>query len=501
MVRCLVAVAASLALAVPSALAEDLAAVVRRDIAALGLKKAAVAVSIRDVATGRVILSSHGNDPMIPASNMKVLTTGAALAALGPSFAFQTRLVRDGSRLVIIGDGDPALGDPELLAQSSFVDAAGKTHTGMSVEHLIDCWVRAAAASGITVVSEVVVDDRIFAREGAHPSWPKDQLDEAYCAPPSGVNFHGNALHVSVSPAASGSGAPTITRLSPEAPWLSIINKGTSRKGKSDRNTLWIARSAENGQLTLFGNAKATLESPIAVGLGEPGLFLGQCLSDRLRRRGISVGATRMARADEGAFTGDAIGPVLRTPLSTVITKCNVESENLYAEALIKRVGALETNGVGSWSSGARAVNAAIAARIGSAAGFRISDGSGLSRDNRVTADGMTAWLASVASDSTLGGQFLASLAVAGKSGTVARRMKDINPTQATVQCKTGYIDKVSCLSGIVTSGDGTRYAFSVLGNELSERDAVGKVKRLQDTIAKRIADAIGARSRSALGG
>ncbi len=499
MVCLALAVAAPLALAVPAARPSDLAPSVRAEIAALGLSKARVAVSIRDVATGRVVISSLGSEPMVPASNMKLLTTGAVLQGLGPNFAFQTKLLHDGDRLIIVGDGDPALGDPELLAQSSFVDGEGKTHTGMTIEHLLDCWVRAVTAAGINRIAEVVVDDRILAREGPHPSWPKDQLDEAYCAPPSGVNFHGNALLVSVAPAPGG--APTITRLSPAAPWLTITNKGTSRQGKGDRNTMWIARSPETGGLTLYGNVKTAPESPITVGLGDPGLFMGQCLSDRLRRRGIAVGSTRMARIDEGSPSGDVIGPVLRTPLSTVITKCNVESENLYAEALLKRLGALVTGRAGSWSNGAATVAQAVKARIGSATGFAVSDGSGLSRDNRVTADGMTAWIASLASDSTLSAQFLASLAVAGKSGTVAKRMKDINPAEAIVQCKTGYIDKVSCLSGVVTSGDGTRYAFSVLGNNLSEKDAVGKLKRLQDRIAKLIAQSIGTTTRSAIGG
>ncbi len=478
----------------------DLAQAVQHQIKALGLKKAAIGVSIRDVATGKVVASFHADDPMTPASNMKLLTTGAALVTLGREFSFETRLLKDGERLVVVGDGDPALGDPELLAQSSFVNAAGVVHTGMTIEDLLQSWIRAVAATGAKSISEVVVDDRIFAREGAHPSWPKDQLDEDYCTAPSGLNFHGNALHVSI--AANAGGAPKVTSLSPAAPWITIQNKGTCRAGKNDRNTAWIARAADTGALTIYGNVKTTLVSPIAVGITDPAAFLGQCLADRLRRVGVAVGIVRVAGAKDPAPAGSPIGPVLRTPLTTVITRCNVESDNLYAESLMKRVGAKIAAQPGTWANGSRAISQALQAIVGSSAdGFVVSDGSGLSRDNRVSADGVTVWLAALAADSTVGPAFVGSLAVAGQSGTVRKRMKDINPALAVVQCKTGYIDKVSCLSGYVTSGNGTRYAFSVLGNNLSERDSVGKLKGLQDKIARLIADTIGAPSKQALGG
>ena len=244
---------------------------------------------------------------------------------------------------------------------------------------------------------------------------------------------------------------------------------------------------------------KTTLASPIAVSVADPAAFLGQCLADRLRRAGVTVGSVRVAKVTDPARCGSPIGPVLRTPLTTVITRCNVESENLYAESLMKRVGAKISAQPGSWGNGSRAIALQLQAIVGSSAErFVVSDGSGLSRDNRVTADGVTAWLAALAANSTVGPAFVGSLAVAGKSGTVQKRMKNINPGLAVVHCKTGYINKVSCLSGFVTSGNGKRYAFSVLGNNLSERDSVGKLK---GKIASLIADTIGAQSKQALGG
>ncbi len=478
----------------------DLAQSIRGEVAGLGLKKAVIAISVRDVATGSSIISIRGDEAMTPASNMKLLTTGSALLALGPNFIFRTRIVRDGDRLTIVGDGDPALGDPDLLAESNYVDAAGTVRTGLTINDLLQTWTTSIKATGMKRVGEIVVDDRIFAREGPHPLWPKDQLDEQYCAPPSGLNFHGNGICITAAP--NPGRAPTITSLSPAAPWMTIVNKGTSRAGKNDRNTMWIIRQPKTGELTIYGNVKVAYAEPITVAVSDPATFLGQCIAQRLIAAGIPVQSVRVAGANDPAPSGTQVGPVLQTPLATVITRCNVASQNLYAESLLKRLAAAKTGAPGTWASGSAVIRGLLAAQVGSqASAFVISDGSGLSRGNRVTANGMTEWITAVANNADVGAMFVDSLAIAGKTGTVRKRMKDIDPSVATVQCKTGYIDKVCCLTGFVTARDGTRYAFSVLANNLSEANSVAKAKKLQDRVAKLIADSVAARSKPAIGG
>lgn len=487
--------------AIPSAAAsnESVSAAIREAVATTGLKKAVIAVSVCDASSGKSIVSVRGGEPLVPASNMKLLTTAAAMTVLGPDFAFSTRMLLNGDRLTIVGDGDPALGDPELLAASTFSDASGKVHTGMDIERLLDTWVVSLRAAGVQSLREIVVDDRIFVREGAHPSWPKDQLNESYCAPPFGLNFHANSIALSVAPRAGA--APEITKITPQAPWVSITNKGTSRSGKNDKNTVWFARTPETGDLTLYGNVRTKLASPILVPVGDPSLFLAQCLAHRLRAAGVAVATARIAAAADATPSGKPIGPVLRTPITTVLEHCNSESDNLYAECLFKRVAFAKTGAAGSWPVGARVMQGELRARMGRASeAFVVSDGSGLSRDNRVTADGLASWLASVAQDDRIGHRFIETLPVAGRSGTVRKRMKEINPAVALVHCKSGYIDKVCCLSGYVTASDGTRYAFSVLANGLSEAGAVSKAKKLQDRVCALLAEELAGR-RSALGG
>lgn len=487
----------------------DLGAEIARAVSATGLKKARIAVSVRRVdaagdsgARSAASVSILASEPLVPASNMKLMTTGAALLTLGAEFSFRTRLVLAGDRLVIVGDGDPAFADPTLLAESVMTLPNGTVKQGIAVDDLVGAWVRAVAASGITSVREVIADDRIFAREGHHPVWPRDQLSESYCTPPSGINFHLNALRI--WPKHVGGGAPDLSRMEPAIPGLGIRNKASSRNRKNDRNSIWFAIDPVDGSLTAHGNVKQSYVEPVEVALADPASSLALLLAERLKEAGVAVGGARSAIASDPAPAGRTIGPVIESPLSTVITRCNVDSQNMYAEALLKRIAFARTGKPGNWTDGARAVHETVARVIGvqPAMPFAVSDGSGLSRANRVTADGMTRWLVALAEDPATGRVFADSLAVNGRTGTVRKRMNDIDPAHAVVQCKTGYIDGTSCLSGYVTAPDGRRYAFSVLANGLTEPAAVSKAKQLQDRVARILADELRESApRAAMGG
>src|SRR5690606_28843848 len=150
-----------------------------------GLGNAGVGVSIVDVATGRELASHRADERMIPASNLKLLTSGAAVAVLGPTYEFRTQIERHGDKLVIRGAGDPAFADPVLLEQM-----------GVTLDAFMDRLVESVTRVGMTRCDEIIVDDRVFDRTYIHPDWPRDQLDKGYCAEVSGLNFHANVLRI-----------------------------------------------------------------------------------------------------------------------------------------------------------------------------------------------------------------------------------------------------------------------------------------------------------------
>jgi D-alanyl-D-alanine carboxypeptidase/D-alanyl-D-alanine-endopeptidase (penicillin-binding protein 4) len=475
------------------ALSAELSASVRQAITATGLKKADIAVSIRDTHTGEVLVDVSGQKPLLPASNMKVITTGAALHALGPDFMFRTRLLRDGDRLTVVGDGDPSFGDPALLAQMVFKDSQGNVQAGLTVDGLLDRWIDAVRSAGVTRVRELVVDDRVFDRQFVHPAWPENQLGNSYCAQVSGLNFHANLLQAFLK---EDKGQGLVERWSPSAPWIRVTNRSTASNGKKAEQTVWVGRTEDPTVYTLNGNMKARPADPIAVCVDNMPSFFARLLAERLRAAGVVVEQARTAQPTEAAPTGQTMGPVIQTPLKSVLVRCNTDSQNMYAESLLKRVGYARASGApGSWTNGGNAIAQAVDERLGAgtaARGLTVSDGSGLSRQNRVAASLITAWMQSVAADPKLRDAFIESLAVAGETGTVAKRFKGLDTTKVFAPCKTGYINGVSCLSGYVGAvGHTPRFTFSVMCNELTEANAVSKAKDLQEKVVQLLAQSM----------
>ena len=486
---------AVVSLAAPAARA-DLEAEVRLEIQRSQITRGMIGVSIRDADSERAALASilwsngtfstAADAPLIPASNMKLLTTGAALHALGPDFVFQTRLLRDGNRLIIRGDGDPAFGDPELLATM----VVGERQ-GLSVDDFMALWVEPVAQASIRGAVEIVMDDRIFAREFAHPVWPADQLTQRYCAEVSGFNFHLNVLHFYPRPSAYGDGHPDLSVFEPRAGWLSPRNRATSARGPNDQSTVWIARRPGTNDLTFYGNVKFAYRAPVPVTLHDMPTFFAHLLAERLEQRGVSVRSWRLATEDDGPLTGADCAPIIKTPLAVALARCNTDSQNLYAEALLKRTCYERTRQSASWNVAAAILRNIAHERLAlpfAPPDLIVSDGSGLSRENRVAPATLTAWLGSFHRDAALGPVFKASLAIAGENGTLDNRFSGIDLFGAEIRAKSGFINNVSCLSGYVTMPDGRCRAFSVMANDLNSLADVRLAKKLQERIVSAIA-------------
>ncbi|MDX2016868.1 MAG: D-alanyl-D-alanine carboxypeptidase/D-alanyl-D-alanine-endopeptidase [Planctomycetota bacterium] len=449
--------------------AQELNPEVQRILSTAKLDKAKVGVSVIDVSSGRTMVSIAGNTPLVPASNMKILTAGAAAWALGPDFIFTTTLAMDGDKLIVTGSGDPSLVDPEMLTEAQ---------PRRTVADVISLLGSSVQRGGVQAVSEIVVDDRVFDREYVHPSWPTDQLNRWYCAQVSGVNFHCNVLAVYTRPGSDGpGGAPTYT-LQPAMPWISVENR--ARTVKEQKNSVWLTRPADRNAFTLFGEVGMPVQQPVEVTLHEPAMVFGQVLASSIVGTGVTVGgsteregalrAVRLAGAEEKFTTATPLA-IIKTPIGDVLRRCNADSQNLYAEALFKRVGHQVTKEPGSFANAAAVMRMMISERLGpeAAAGTTIADGSGMSRLNQVAPSTLTKWMAALLNDSKTRDAFLASMPKPGE-GTLRSRFDErkTRPFRSDIRGKSGAINGVRCLSGVVTSADGrTRYAYSVMVNDV----------------------------------
>lgn len=487
-----------------AAMAQELNGRIENLITSAKIGSATVGVCVVDLQTGRTLADIDSDAGYIPASNMKVLTTGAALKVLGEDFIFRTELILDTSgapgeiRLILRGSGDPALADPVVLDRMS---------PKMSIQSLLGAMAGAVKNSGAEQITQIIVDDRIFDREYIHSSWPVDQLDRWYCAQVAGVNFNMNVISFFPRPGAEGPGSPPAFSMEPDAWWLEVENR--ARTVAEGNNSVWFARAPDANRFTMFGQVRLTSRVPIHITAHQvPGL-VGQLLAVELAAMGVGIaapppseersgdtrrlsraelqsalGAVRLAHGDEN-LSGRVLA-VVTTHIRDVLDRCNGDSQNMYAEALIKRLGYEVTREPGSWSNGASVVRMTVAELLGPdhAPSTVIADGSGMSRDNRVAPRTLAAWLARMQAEPTFGEMFIESLATPG-DGTLRRRFGNAN-LRSSLHAKSGSINGVRCLSGYLTdAGTGRRLAFSIMVNDLREGElTLNSLKLHEDIVA-----------------
>jgi serine-type D-Ala-D-Ala carboxypeptidase/endopeptidase (penicillin-binding protein 4) len=444
----------------------DLAADVRAVLAGPGMahvKHSIKLVRLADGGRAVALLDSNATAPMTPASNLKLITTSAALEQLGPGFKFRTLLLQHDGDLILVGDGDPSFGDAELLKKSGW-DAATVFQT----------WAAGLAARKIGPVRRVLVDDSVFDTQFLHPDWPADQAQTHYMAEVAGMNLNVNCLDFFIKPSAGGSLVHYLT--DPHTSFFSI--KNTCVTGSENR--VRLTRVSDNNDFELAGEANGPNDVPISRTIHDPPMYAAAVLAESLEAAGVSVGGIARDRTARQHYVAQEAGWTLvaenQTPLTTVMARANKDSMNLYAECLSKRLG-FAVSGQGSWAAGTAAVGQFLT-RIGvPGSEYNIVDGCGLSRQDAISANLMT----SVLEHDFYGPNaktFMDTMAVVGVDGTMEDRFKG-SDLRGRVFAKSGYINAVSCLSGYLHARDGGWYAFSILFNDV----AVGDGKTAEEKI------------------
>jgi D-alanyl-D-alanine carboxypeptidase/D-alanyl-D-alanine-endopeptidase (penicillin-binding protein 4) len=215
----------------------------------------------------------------------------------------------------------------------------------------------------------------------------------------------------------------------------------------------------------------------------DPVALFGNALRGALARHGVMVQGR--LRRERGVPPGVVLAH-LRSPLAKYLAAINTDSTNACADQVFLAT-AFATSGYGTREAGARATKIALA-QLGVPADSLVQvDGSGLSRSNRVTARQMTALIEAVVLRDERSAQiYRDSLAVAGRTGTLEKRMRG-TPAEGVINAKTGFIGGTSALSGIAPTPDGRVFVFSILVN-FPEYDGLnGNWKDMQDAMCVRI--------------
>ncbi|MBN1787506.1 MAG: D-alanyl-D-alanine carboxypeptidase/D-alanyl-D-alanine-endopeptidase [Sedimentisphaerales bacterium] len=408
-------------------------------------------ILVIDPCSGTRIFEHNENLPLVPASNMKLITGFAALKFLSRDFEYITTAAILDKKLVIIGSGDPLLGyegDNKFI--SDIIEALKKRN--------------------ITEIKDIIIDTTVFDDMRVHPNWPKDQLNRSYACEVSGVNYNGNCVRI----LASNNKGEIRLSTEPDTEYVKLLNHVKPvNKGNS---AIASARTHRENVVTIYGKCRKAASFNIAI--ERPAAFFGFLLAEALNDAGIKTSG----QLTEAGIDSKDMQVICehKTDIIEVLKRCDKDSLQLAAESLFKTLGAKEGRD-GSWQGGKKVITDYLVALGASEVNFNIDDGSGLSGENKMTASIIVRLLADAYS-SDLWPVFQRTLATGGIDGTLKNYFHQ-GKYKGKVFAKTGYINGVRALSGFCIAGD-KKYLFSILTN-----DANYKTKEAIFNIVKTIID------------
>jgi D-alanyl-D-alanine carboxypeptidase/D-alanyl-D-alanine-endopeptidase (penicillin-binding protein 4) len=422
-------------------------------------EEAHVAVYVQDLLSATAIYDHYGDTLLNAASNHKIVTTSAAIDLLGPDYIFETGVAFEEGRLYVKGEGDPTL-DVEAL----------------------EVLVRSALEEiGDAVVETVVVDDSAFSSESIAPGFDRGGKGVSYQAPSGALSVNFNTVEVIVYPV-EGSARPGV-RLEPDSTRARVINRARTTHSSAGRVQV-ETRAGQDAlgpitEIVVSGRIpKSGLAQVLRRRVADPGLFAGGVIARTIAvERGVDApGVERGVRPIALREIAYRASP----PLLEITSRVLAYSNNFIAEQLLRTLGWRLTGDPGDWENG-REVLAGYWSALGQSMDeIRFQNGSGLSREGRISAQALVDLIAVAERNQVAGKSVLDALPLAGEEGTLRARLRK---SGKRVRAKTGTLDGVSALSGIISAEDGTpQVAFSIISNvRKGEAVAARERKALED--------------------
>jgi len=457
-------------------------------------------MEVVDFTSGKVLYARDADQLYIPASNMKMFTTAAALEKLGPEYTFQTTVESDAAPdaqgrvqdLYLVGRGDPNLGARTFPY----------TYHGLQqppdrfIEELAD----KVKSRGVRVVAgKIVADDSYFIYEPFAPNWAADDLEWGYGAPVTALAFNDNAFTLRVKPGARA-GDPAVVNLEPRADYYQLRNRvETVTTGTKKR--IFVERLPGTMQLDVWGQIPVdATEETDTIAILDPPRLAARLFRSALEARGIEVNgeievrhSTRLEAASQPEASPKSTSRLILAehdspPLREAIKVVNKESQNLHSEMLLRTLGKVVEN-YGSLTVGLETLNRFAAQQVGILPGETyFSDGSGLSREDLVAPHAAVKLLVYMA-HSTHFQIYFDSLSVSGIDGTLAHRLTE-DEVKGKIHAKTGSVEHVNTLSGYMDLPSGKRLVFSIMTNNdpVPNRESQGALDAIAVEIYKRFA-------------
>ena len=452
------------------------------------LENAFWGIHVVNLRTNDVVYARNARKSFMPASNMKLYTTSAALDQLGDDFRYRTQVYVSGTvqdsilegSLIVKGSGDPSIG--------------GRFSEG-DLTLTFRTWADSLLRAGIRHIrGDIIGDDDCFDDEPFGVGWSWDDLPYWYAAELGGLVFNDNCVDIEIKGTQPGQPAEVAWYPS-QTDYVQFTNATLTISPDSSIDEGY-ARAQGSHHIRLSSHVPAGKTDKESLTVPNPTLYFTHVLRQTLIRAGITIEG-RAVDIDDLSFKPDYDAGTLHRiathsspPLSEIVQVINKKSHNLYADQLLKTL-ALEVMGdsleAGTHEAGIEAAMFTFAAAQIDTSRIRMIDGSGLSYMNMVTPEMTTRLLRYMwrHPNVKVKDAFVASLPIGGVDGSLEYRFRR-GPARRNVRAKTGFITGARTLSGYVDTRSGDTLAFSVMCNHYTI--PTREINELQDELINLLA-------------
>lgn len=438
------------------------------------LSNADVSIAIRDV-NGHLIYDLNGNQKQKPASNMKLLTSAAALEELGENYRFQTNVYTTGKlkngilqgNVYLQGTGDPTLTIQDLEQFSSFMQEIGVRQ----------------------IDGRIVGDDFWFDQDFLTPDIQKDDESYYYAAPITALTLSPDSDYdsgtVIVEAVGEKVGEKPKIIVTPELGKLTIKNSAKT-VGAGEYRTLKIEREYRSNKIVISGNLPIHQNWKEWITVQNPTTHTLTLFEHMLKKSKIQY-TGKLYRGETPQYAM-LLMQKQSIPLSQLMIPFMKLSNNSIADILVKTMGKVK-KGKGSTKAGLKVVKQYAMSRQLNVDDWFFEDGSGMSHNNYVSSIDLTQLLFVTQREKQWYDTYFNSLPIAANKdrligGSLRYRLHS-SATAGRVFAKTGAIEGVNTLSGYLIGKTGKTYLFSILVQ--NHKGSVPIIDEIVEVIAKKL--------------
>ena len=395
-----------------------------------------IGIKVMSLKDGKSLYELNSDKLMIPASNVKLLTSAASLHYLGEEHVFETAILKRKDNLMLIGGADPSLSVDVLDSLAKIIS-------------------RQMEFIDTLYLNETLLDSMYYGK-----GWMWDEGSEKHSAPVSALTLNHNCIDFEYSP--NELGLPAKIDLYPNTKYISFANNSLTVKDTNNFKKLKIERDwrGQTNHYNITGEILAwSQKDTIKKNISKPNLFVGTVFKELLETHGVTV---RTLHGADNSIYQDTMAIHYSEDLLIQLNDMMHKSENLTSELLIKFIGISDSSS-GSWDSGIHKVKTFLFDEVDiDTSSLRIADGSGLSRYNLLSTNQIVQLLAYMHKTNDKD-NFLMTLPHGGEKDT--RLEGRLVSAQERIHAKTGSISGVTCLSGYALSPRHGPLAFSIMIN------------------------------------